>query len=261
MLAIRDLVAVHRALLGHLGIARPLAAIGGSLGGMQVLQWALDHPGELRAAVLVARPRAADRPEHRLPRDRPRGDHPRPRLPRRGLLRQPAAARRAACPAPAWRPHHLPVRAVDGGEVRAPAAGRRGPADAPSTSTSPSRATSPPGPSLPRPLRREHVPALTRVMDYFDPFGDARRRRAPARGAAPASCCCPSAATGASGRRTRARSPSGSRPPASTVTAHEVDSPYGHDSFLFALPEYHRLVSAFLTEVHAGGRCAPTPAT
>ena len=50
---VRDLVTVHRALLAHLGIERLHTAIGGSLGGMQVLQWALDEPGEIERAVLV----------------------------------------------------------------------------------------------------------------------------------------------------------------------------------------------------------------
>jgi homoserine O-acetyltransferase len=45
LFTVSDLVKVHRALMAHLGIARPLAAVGGSLGGMQVLQWALDAPG------------------------------------------------------------------------------------------------------------------------------------------------------------------------------------------------------------------------
>lgn len=53
LLTVRDLVAPQRALLRHLGIERPSAAIGGSLGAMQVLQWALDRPDELGAAVLV----------------------------------------------------------------------------------------------------------------------------------------------------------------------------------------------------------------
>jgi homoserine O-acetyltransferase/O-succinyltransferase len=48
-----DLVEVQRALLRHLGVARVAGAIGGSLGGMQVLQWELDHPGEIDRAVLV----------------------------------------------------------------------------------------------------------------------------------------------------------------------------------------------------------------
>jgi homoserine O-acetyltransferase len=50
---VADLVTVHRALLAELGIRRLAAAIGGSLGGMQVLQWALDHPHDLDAAILV----------------------------------------------------------------------------------------------------------------------------------------------------------------------------------------------------------------
>jgi len=54
VLMTRDLVAVHRALVEHLGITRLLAAIGGSLGGMQVLQWGLDHPEDLANALVIA---------------------------------------------------------------------------------------------------------------------------------------------------------------------------------------------------------------
>ncbi|HEU4976514.1 MAG TPA: homoserine O-acetyltransferase [Baekduia sp.] len=53
-IAVADLVAVHRRLLAHLGIERLRAAIGGSLGGMQVLQWMLDAPGEIGDAVIIA---------------------------------------------------------------------------------------------------------------------------------------------------------------------------------------------------------------
>jgi homoserine O-acetyltransferase len=52
-LEVADLVTVHRRLLEHLGIARLRGAIGGSLGGMQVLQWALDHPDDLEDGILV----------------------------------------------------------------------------------------------------------------------------------------------------------------------------------------------------------------
>jgi len=54
LLMMRDLVEVHRALVRHLGISRLVAALGGSLGGMQVLQWALDHPAEVANAIVVA---------------------------------------------------------------------------------------------------------------------------------------------------------------------------------------------------------------
>ena len=53
LFSVRDLVTVHRALLDHLGVGRLHAAIGGSLGGMQALQWALDWPGELERAVMI----------------------------------------------------------------------------------------------------------------------------------------------------------------------------------------------------------------
>lgn len=53
-LAITDLVAVHRRLLAHLEIERLYAAIGGSLGGMQVLQWLLDAPGQVARAAIIA---------------------------------------------------------------------------------------------------------------------------------------------------------------------------------------------------------------
>jgi homoserine O-acetyltransferase len=53
LFSVRDLVEVHRALLRELGVTRLHAAIGGSLGGMQALQWALDHPHELERAILV----------------------------------------------------------------------------------------------------------------------------------------------------------------------------------------------------------------
>ena len=54
LLTVRDFVTVHRRLARHLGIDRVLAAIGGSLGGMQALQWALDAPTEVGRAVVIA---------------------------------------------------------------------------------------------------------------------------------------------------------------------------------------------------------------
>jgi homoserine O-acetyltransferase/O-succinyltransferase len=53
LFTVSDLLKPQRALLARLGISRPFAAIGGSLGGMQVLQWAIEHPDELGAGMLV----------------------------------------------------------------------------------------------------------------------------------------------------------------------------------------------------------------
>ena len=53
-IAVSDIVRVHKALVDHLGIGRLLAVVGGSLGGMQVLEWAARYPDDLRAAVVLA---------------------------------------------------------------------------------------------------------------------------------------------------------------------------------------------------------------
>lgn len=54
LLQMRDFVTVHRALLSRLGIDSLLALVGGSLGGMQVLQWALSYPEQVTNAIIVA---------------------------------------------------------------------------------------------------------------------------------------------------------------------------------------------------------------
>jgi len=54
ILAMADFVTVHRRLVAHLGITRLLAVMGGSLGGMQTLQWALTAPGDMASALVIA---------------------------------------------------------------------------------------------------------------------------------------------------------------------------------------------------------------
>ncbi len=53
-LTIRDVVTVHSELVRHLGISQLLGVVGGSLGGMQVLEWAVLFPDQLKAAVVLA---------------------------------------------------------------------------------------------------------------------------------------------------------------------------------------------------------------
>lgn len=51
---IRDMVSAQSKLLDHLGIGRLFAAIGGSMGGMQVLQWVASFPERVGAAMPIA---------------------------------------------------------------------------------------------------------------------------------------------------------------------------------------------------------------
>ena len=54
VLTVGDMVRAQRAFLHELGIERLFAASGGSLGGMQALEWALAYPDAIRAIVPVA---------------------------------------------------------------------------------------------------------------------------------------------------------------------------------------------------------------
>lgn len=53
LITVADMVAAQRRALEQLGITRLTAVIGGSLGGMQALQWALDAPDVVEHAVIV----------------------------------------------------------------------------------------------------------------------------------------------------------------------------------------------------------------
>lgn len=54
VITVGDIVQVHAALVEQLGIERLLAVVGGSLGGMQVLEWAARFPDKLASAVVLA---------------------------------------------------------------------------------------------------------------------------------------------------------------------------------------------------------------
>lgn len=54
VVTIGDMVNAQKMLLDHLGIERILAAVGGSLGGMQVLEWCLRYPHMVRSAIPLA---------------------------------------------------------------------------------------------------------------------------------------------------------------------------------------------------------------
>jgi len=54
VVTIGDMVKAQKALLDHLGIEKILAVVGGSIGGMQVLEWAVRYPGIVFSAIPLA---------------------------------------------------------------------------------------------------------------------------------------------------------------------------------------------------------------
>ena len=54
VITIADMVRAQAAFIEALGIERLLAVVGGSMGGMQALQWAVDYPERVRAVVCLA---------------------------------------------------------------------------------------------------------------------------------------------------------------------------------------------------------------
>jgi homoserine O-acetyltransferase len=54
MVTIGDMVRAQKVLLDHLGVARLHAVVGGSVGGMQALEWCVRYPRMVKASVLLA---------------------------------------------------------------------------------------------------------------------------------------------------------------------------------------------------------------
>jgi homoserine O-acetyltransferase len=54
LITIRDMVNAQWHLINHLGIETLLTVVGGSMGGMQVLQWMFSYPTRIRSAIPIA---------------------------------------------------------------------------------------------------------------------------------------------------------------------------------------------------------------
>ena len=54
VITIRDMVRAQKLLIEELGIRRLLCVMGGSMGGMQVLEWATQHPDAIASAIVLA---------------------------------------------------------------------------------------------------------------------------------------------------------------------------------------------------------------
>lgn len=254
LFTVRDLVTVHRALLAQLGIERPAAAIGGSVGGMQVLQWMLDFPGELGAAAVVcasarltaqniafsAVARAAimedvnfhggDYYEHGV-------------RPDRGL----SLARRIA---------HITYLSEQ--SMRQKFGRRLQHGDAPHRGFGVDFAVESylehQGESFLHRFDANSYLYLTRVMDYFDPFGDLAGAVERLRGSGTHTLVISFDTDwrfDTAHSREIVHALQAARLP---VTFREIASPHGHDSFLLEVPEYHRTVAAFFGRLTSAPR-------
>jgi homoserine O-acetyltransferase len=54
VITIADMVEAQRRLMDHLGVPAWLAVAGGSMGGMQALQWAASYPDRVRSVIPIA---------------------------------------------------------------------------------------------------------------------------------------------------------------------------------------------------------------
>jgi homoserine O-acetyltransferase len=54
MISISDMVNVQKHLIDHLGIEQLLSVAGGSMGGMQALEWLASYPDRLKSAIVIA---------------------------------------------------------------------------------------------------------------------------------------------------------------------------------------------------------------
>ncbi|MDR0284135.1 MAG: homoserine O-acetyltransferase [Propionibacteriaceae bacterium] len=244
ILDMRDFVAVHRRLTATLGIPQLLAVMGGSLGGMQALQWALDAPQDMAATIIIAassRLTAQNIAFSAVARDSIMGDagfadgHYRETgtSPDTGL----AVARMMA---------HITYTSEG-------ALGQKFGREPQNDGLTPGF-----GVDFAVESYLHHQAEifldrfdalsylyLSRVMDYFDPFADQGACRAITRHPVPALVCSFTSDwrfSPAQSKRIVARLEQAGVP----VTYLEVTPGVGHDSFLMPIPEYADLVGTFL---------------
>jgi homoserine O-acetyltransferase len=54
LIGIGDMVEAQKHLIDHLGVEKLMSVVGGSMGGMQVLQWMVSYPYKIRSAIPIA---------------------------------------------------------------------------------------------------------------------------------------------------------------------------------------------------------------
>ena len=248
VITVRDMVRAQAMLLDQLGIETLFSVVGGSMGGMQVLQWAATYPERVFSALPIATGAAPFVAEHRLPRGRPPGDHGRSRLARRPLLRgrhEPAQGPRRGAHGGA---HHLPL----GGALHRKFGRNLQDRDKPTFGFDADFqiefVSAPPGLDLRRPLRRQ----LLSLHDAGDGLFRPRRRRTAACSPTPsgarrrASASSPSPPTGCSRPSESKAVVRALNAAGASVCFVEIETDRGHDAFLLDEPELFATIRGFL---------------
>lgn len=237
-LAIADLVTVHRRLLSHLGIERLAVAIGGSMGGMQVLQWLIDAPGQVERAVMVCA-------SSRLTAQNLALSH----VARRAILDDPDRRRGMATARRLAHVTYLSERGMAERFTRAEPAGWAAVDDA--------RAWLAPAYDVETYLEHQakvfdarfdpySYLYLTRIMDAFDPFAGGPGS-VPLDPATRALVVSFDSDWRFGTEHSRALAAGLRANGLTRVQEHVVASDHGHDSFLLDVPEYLDLVRAFVS--------------
>ena len=246
LFTVADLVKVHRKLLAHLGITRVLAAVGGSLGGMQVLQWALDHPDELENGIVVCATSRLSAQNIAFSA-----------VARAAIMNDPDFANGDYYATGKGPDHGLSVARmmahityVSEESMRQKFGRRIQDRDEPRFGLGVDFQVESylqyQGKAFLDRFDANSYLYLTRVMDYFDPFADAsyvQTQLAKTTTKFLVLSFDTDWRFDTSHSRGIVRTLAAHRVP---VTFREIPSPHGHDSFLLDVPEYHRTVAAYL---------------
>ncbi len=228
-----------------------MAAVGGSLGGMQVLQWALDHPDDLHAAVAVCATARLSPQNIAFSA-----------VAREAIMRDPgfqggdyygAETRPDAGLSLARMIAHITYLSEQ--SMREKFGRRLQFSDTPrfgfDVDFQVESYLQHQGESFLKRFDANTYLYMTRVMDYFDPFGDpaaAVRRLEQVKTRFLVLSFDSDWRFDTSHSREIVRHLAASHVP---VTFREIASPWGHDSFLLVVPEYHRTVRAFMERAYA----------
>ena len=120
VITIGDMARLQKLLVEHLGIERLLAVAGGSMGGMQALEWAVAYPDSVAAAIPIATTSTSQCATDRVQRGGQAGRDGRPGLERGRLLRFATAWKRFGGGAHGGS-HHVHERCFHAAEIRPPA--------------------------------------------------------------------------------------------------------------------------------------------